>query len=195
MSPKLILASKSKSRAQILTRLGVVFSQQSPSIDERSFSAQTPDALSLVLARVKARDVAKTNAEALVVGSDQVLVCEGEVLHQPNTADEAKAQLRHISSKTIYLHTSVAVCFKDSIASDTETCVLTLANLSDPLIERYVELDNPIGCVGAFKIEQRGGILMNSIKSGDHTGIEGLPVTLMVRLGERLGVSRDYWLG
>jgi len=194
MAPTLILASKSKSRAQILTRLGIQFSQQSPTIDERSFSADNPEALSLVLARVKCRDVAKANPDSLVVGSDQVLVCDGEVLHQPTTSSEAVEQLRRISGKTIYLHTSIALSLNESVSSDTETCILTVATLSDELIERYVALDNPVGCVGAFRIESRGGLLMQSVKSGDHTAIEGLPVTLMVQIASRLGVPRDYWL-
>lgn len=186
MAARLILASGSATRREMLRAAGVSFDIMPAEIDEPALRDAlvadnphvTPTAVAAALAAAKARDVGRRQPQALVIGSDQVLELDGEIFAKPQDAAGVRATLQRLSGRTHALHAAVALARGDDVVwSANDTATLTMRPLSSALIESYIEGVGAAVCqsVGAYQIEGRGIQLFSRI-DGDHFTILGMPL-------------------
>ncbi|QDV18829.1 Maf-like protein YceF [Gimesia panareensis] len=188
---KLILASTSPYRASQLERLGLAFEQQDPQVDEEILkqAGLAPADLAEQLALEKARAIHKRFPEALVIGGDQLVSFEDTILGKPGSNARAVQQLLQLQGKTHELITAIAVlgpAFEETHINHTQ---LTMRQLDETALQRYVEFDEPWNCAGAYKLESRGITLFESIQSSDHSAITGLPLIELTSLLTRAGLE------
>ncbi|MEY4582407.1 MAG: hypothetical protein RL701_7110 [Pseudomonadota bacterium] len=177
--PALVLASTSVYRRQLLARLGVPFTAAAPSCDEEALKDPTlaPAALASHLAREKARSILSDWPGAYVLGSDQLVEVDGEVLGKPGTAERAVAQLTQLSGRSHRLITAFAlVSPSGALTEHVDVHTLRMRTLSAAELTRYVSADQPLDCAGSYKIETRGITLFEHIEGTDFTAIPGLPL-------------------
>lgn len=175
---RLVLASVSPYRRDLLDRLGVEFETAASNVDETPTSGEDPERLVRRLARAKAEAVAARFEPAVIIGSDQVAVCEGKIVGKPGDRERAQRQLRLFSGRSVHFLTAFAVIERPRGRRvegrvDTE-CVFR--SLSDGEIDRYLELDRPFDCAGSFKSERAGLALLDRMSSDDPTALIGLPL-------------------
>lgn len=188
----LVLASTSRYRRELLSRLTSHFRTLAPQIDESRLSAEPPTALAMRLALAKAADVAARTPGALVIGSDQVADLDGRVLGKPGDARNAWEQLAACSGRDVVFHT--ALCLIDG-RTDARTLTATdvtrvhFRRLDADEIASYLEREQPFDCAGSFKAEALGIALFERIESADPTGLIGLPLIALCRLLREAGVS------
>jgi septum formation protein len=185
--PHLILASTSKYRKELVSRLRVPFDCVSPQVDETPLNHESPLALAQRLALAKALAVAKDKPSAFVIGSDQVLDLGGEPLGKPHTHENAVAMLRRMRGQTMQFHTAVAVVHGDDVRTGVDTVGVRIKPLTDAQIETYLRLDTPYDCAGSCKSELLGIALCERIDSQDPTSQIGLPLILTLKLLSDLG--------
>jgi septum formation protein len=176
---QLILASTSAARREMLRAAGVEALALPSGVDEARLKAGftgPPPALALHLAQEKAKAVAKSHPQAVVIGADQLLVCDGRVFDKPSDLAEAAAHLRALSGRTHQLITAVCVLQGDAVPwTHVETAQLTVRALSEDFITRYLAAEGAeiLGCVGAYRLEGLGAQLFERIE-GDYFTILGL---------------------
>ncbi len=191
MITRLILASSSPYRQEILKKLGLPFEAIPPAISEIPRDREPPDALALRLATEKAWAVAHRHADSLVIGSDQVAWLDGKQLTKPMDRRNAIHQLRGARGRTVEFYT--ALCVANSTTgetkSDLDLCKVTFRCLSEEQIARYVDRDRPFDCAGGFKAEGLGIVLFERIEGEDPNALIGLPLIRLVRLLEAFGVG------
>jgi septum formation protein len=191
MARVLVLASGSRYRRELLTRLGLPFSCDSPDIDESILPGEAPAALASRLARQKALAVAERHPQALVIGSDQVADCGGLLLSKPGTPDNARQQLRQASGKTVTFWTALALA-GPATSSPHEAvvrCDVHFRELTDDEIDRYIAAEQPLDCAGSFKAEGLGIILFRKIVSDDPTALIGLPLIALCGMLRAEGIE------
>jgi septum formation protein len=183
--PPLILASTSRYRHELLSRLRLPFEVCSPLADE------TPSALALRLALAKARAVARLKPRAVVIGSDQVADLQGQALGKPGSHEPAVLQLRRMRGQQVLFQTAVAV-----VRSDTgfERALLAsvkvkFRDLGDAEIEHYLRTEQPYDCAGSAKCETLGIALLSAIESDDPTALIGLPLIRTCELLRQAGID------
>ncbi|NII10312.1 Maf family protein [Oleiagrimonas sp. C23AA] len=192
-SPRIILASTSRYRAELLGRILPGFEQQGSSVDETPLENEAPSLRALRLSEAKARAIAAEAPDALIIGSDQVAECEGEALGKPGDAATAKRQLQHCSGRTVVFHTGL--CLIDTRSSEAPASTATdvtrvhFRTLDEASIERYIEREKPFDCAGSFKCEGLGIALFERIESIDPTGLIGLPLITLARLLRERGIA------
>lgn len=187
--PPLILASTSRHRRGLLERAGFVFDVVAPGVDEDALKDDRPGRdLALMLAQAKARAVAATRPEAIVIGSDQVCMLGEERFDKGGSRSAAVEQLTALAGKTHELVTAVAVMHGGATHSHVEVSRLTMRPLTPAQIARYVDADDPIDCSGSYRLESRGITLFERIEASDHSAIVGLPMLTLVTLLQRFGV-------
>lgn len=180
--PALVLASTSVYRRQLLARLGLPFEVAAPSCDEEALKDERPDPVALAshLAKEKARSVAGQFAHAHVLGSDQLVEIDGEVLGKPGSAERAVLQLTKLAGRAHRLITAYAiVCPGGALLEHVDAHVLHMRALTRPELERYVRADQPLDCAGSYKIEALGIALFERIEGADFTAIMGLPLVAL----------------
>ena len=185
----LILASSSPYRRALLQRLNLPFAVQSPDIDESPRADETPLDLALRLAQEKAAVIAAQHPGALVIGSDQVAVFQGEPVGKPGSFEAARAQLRRFSGHDVLFHT--ALCVTDgqrSLLEQVPTACRFLA-LDDARIEHYLRVEQPFDTAGSAKAEQLGIALMESMRSDDPSALIGLPLIALCRMLRAFGLE------
>lgn len=194
MARTLILASTSTYRKQSLTRLGYPFEAVPPTIDENVWKQKGLPAsvLAETLAVEKAKSLGSRFSGAVIIAADQVLKLDGKVFSKPGTPQAAQAQLRQLSAKTHSLVTSVAVWTRESVYKHTDISRLTMRELDDGAILRYVLKDNPVDCCGSYKFEAHGVGLFETIETQDPSAISGLPLLWLGGLLQELGYT---WIG
>ncbi len=181
-SPTLILASTSRYRRELLERLRVPFSVQSPHVDETPHPGEAPAALAERLSLAKAEAVAAQHPGAWVIGSDQVADLDGQPIGKPGGHEAAVAQLRRMRGRTVVFQTGVAVAapgFAQVLRVPIRVC---FRELTDGEIEHYLRLEQPYDCAGSAKSEGLGISLLNAIESDDPTALVGLPLIATCRL-------------
>jgi septum formation protein len=187
---RLILASTSAYRRELLSRLRLPFETARPEVDETPLRDETPPALAQRLAMAKAGVVARREAGALVIGSDQVAELDGQSLGKPGSRDGAIAQLGAMSGREVQFRTAVCVQREGDaprVAVDTTTVRFRPLSLAE--IERYVDAEEPFDCAGSFKAEGLGITLFEAIESSDPTALIGLPLILTARLLREAGFA------
>ncbi len=185
----LVLASTSRYRRELLSRLGLPFSVLSPEVDETALPGETPRALAIRLARSKAQAVAaRLDGGGWALGSDQVAEAAGGALGKPGNRKTAIAQLRAMSGQVVRFYTAINLTHRDgrrfSVIDLTKVRVRTLSKAE---IERYVDAEQPFDCAGSFKSEGLGIALFDSIESRDPTALIGLPLIATARLLRKAG--------
>jgi septum formation protein len=188
--PPLILASTSVYRRELLERLRLPFTVESPGVDERAPADEPAGELALRLALAKASAVAKRRVGSLVLGSDQVAQLGRKRLGKPGGRPAAIAQLEQSSGQTVEFVT--AVCLHDSrdgsIHTHLDRTRVRFRRLSAGEIERYVDADQPFDCAGGFRCETLGIALFEAIESQDPTALIGLPLITTARLLREAGL-------
>lgn len=189
--PPLILASTSRYRRALLERLGLPFQVESPGCDEEAGDLRDPVAIARELSFRKARAVADRHPDALVIGSDQVLALDDEVLGKPGTRERARAQLALLSGRDHRLVTGVALVRRsaDLEIVDHEDFRLVFRTLTSDEIAHYVDLDDPVDCAGSYKLESRGIWLVDHLDGQDESSIVGLPLIKLVGMLRSVGMS------
>lgn len=184
--PTLILASQSPRRAELIGRLGLAFETIPADIDESYREGETPDAHAERLACEKALTVSRTRPEALVVGSDTIVVVDGDVLGKPRDRAHAVEMLARLSGREHEVHTGIAVARGDRVESGMERVRVRFRPLAPEALEEYVATGEPMDKAGAYGIQGFGSAIVEGIE-GDYFAVMGLPVVRMLGLIERFG--------
>ena len=189
--PRLILASTSRYRRELLQRLRMPFEVVSPDVDESPRHGEAPGALAARLALAKAEAVAARHYDAVVIGSDQVAELDGETIGKPHTHDRAVAQLRAMSGRRVVFHTAVAVVRRERDFAQTllAPVVVTFRALTDTEIDHYLRAEQPYDCAGSAKCETLGIALLAAIDSDDPTALVGLPLIRTCALLREAGLD------
>ncbi|MBO1518790.1 Maf family protein [Oceanisphaera pacifica] len=189
--PVLILASSSVYRQQLLHKLGLDFTCMSPNIDETAHPLETAAELVQRLAEQKAYAVAQHEPKALIIGSDQVCVNQGQILGKPGILANAKAQLLAASGQTLTFYTGLAVydAAQQKMHSVVEPFSVTFRDLSEAQIARYLALEPALDCAGAFKCEGLGISLFKRMDGRDPNSLVGLPLIALVELLDQCGIA------
>jgi len=181
---KLILASTSPFRKAILDKLGVDFDTASPETDETALADETPQQLVERLSIAKAKAVADKVSGALVIGSDQVSVINGEIIGKPHTHENAVKQLQNASGKTVTFYTGL--CLYNSSTQQYQSEVVpfnvVFRDLSDQQIESYLRKEEPYNCAGSFKSEALGIVLFEKLEGEDPNTLMGLPLIRLIKM-------------
>jgi septum formation protein len=195
-NPRLILASASASRRALLTAAGLTFTVQPADIDEaeikraaRSAGVAAQEA-ALQLADAKAQCVARCNLEALVIGADQILLCEGAWFDKPENVAAARAQLRALRGRSHVLATAV-VCWQrgQRVWHHSAEPLLSMREFTDDFLETYlaVEGDSVTSTVGSYRLEGRGVQLFARVE-GEQSAVLGLPLLVLLEFLRQNGV-------
>lgn len=188
---RLVLASTSPYRRELLNRLGLAFETAAPEVDESQLTSETPEALVRRLAEAKTRAVAGRYPGAFIIGSDQVAVIDGEILGKPGAHGAALAQLRRLSGHKVTFLTGL--CLLNSATGRVQLDMIpfhvVFRTLSDRMIERYLEREQPYNCAGSFKSEGLGIVLFERLEGDDPTALIGLPLIRLSRMLEAEGLS------
>lgn len=188
---QLILASTSPYRRRLIEQLGVSCDMADPQIDEAPYKRRglSADALVTELARAKADAVATHHPGSIVIGSDQAVEIAGEILGKPGTVEGAFRQLRQLAGRTHRIVTAVAVVAPSHRLDERVASRLTMRNLDDDALQRYVARDQPLDCAGAYKLESQGIALFSAIETTDATAIVGLPLIALTSMLRAVGVA------
>ncbi len=190
-TPRLILASTSRYRRELLQRLQLSFDVVSPEVDETPLDSEAPKDLAERLAMAKALAVASQHADAVVIGSDQVAELDGESIGKPHTHERALVQLRAMSGRRVVFHTAVAVvCHARSYARGLlAPVIVTFRALGEAEIAHYLRTEQPYDCAGSAKSEGLGIALLAAIDSDDPTALIGLPLIRTCTLLREAGLN------
>lgn len=202
MTVEIILASSSRYRAQLLSKIlcpskqnkGAAFAQIAPNIDESAKANETPQLLVARLSLEKAKIVQKQHGKAIVVASDQVACApNGEIIGKPLTVKKAISQLTSFSGKKVTFYTGLSVCYAHSVNASAHiqnhlaTTHVFFRDLNSKQIEYYINKENPLDCAGSFKSEGLGISLFERIEGEDPNSLIGLPLMQLCTMLQNIG--------
>ena len=190
-TPRIILASASPRRRDLLTLIGIPHEVRPADVDETLLPGEAPDEHAERLARAKATLLASRAPDALVVGSDTIVVVDGAILGKPADEADAARMLRALSGRRHTVHTAVAVARGGRVESGVERVGVTFRPLTDADIASYIATGEPMDKAGAYGIQGYGATIVERIE-GDYFAVMGLALGRLVRLMERLGVRYDF---
>ncbi len=177
MNHRLILATESRYKTQLLSRLQIPFDTDAPHIDETPLAGEPPRALSARLAQQKAEAIRSRHPDSWIIGADQTAAAGDQLLEKPGTRSIAQAQLMALSGQTVCFMTSVHLMNpKGAGITHTEAVTVKFRALNSALIDRYLDKEDALDCCGGFKVEGLGIALFECIQSQDPTALEGLPL-------------------
>ena len=179
METKIILASSSIYRRELLKRIVSNFEFISPDIEESQKDNESPIKMALRLSEEKAKKIAESSdTNSIIIGCDQTAVVENIILQKPMTYENAFKQLRFLSGKVVKFYSAFCVLNNNNqtVVSDYSEFEAKYKLLSDELIDKYLKKDEPYFCVGSIKSESSGITLLENIKNDDPTSIIGLPL-------------------
>jgi septum formation protein len=182
MATRLVLASTSPYRRELLARLRLPFDVVRPEVDETPAPGEPPATLALRLARAKAAAVAAAHPDAWVIGSDQVADLDGVPLGKSGGRAAAIDQLTAMSNRAVVFRTAVSVRRGDATHDALDATRVRFRPLAREEIERYVDAEQPFDCAGSFKSEGLGIALFDAIETHDPTALIGLPMIATARL-------------
>ena len=191
MSPKLILASTSPYRRELLNRLGLAFDVANPQTDESPLRGETPESLSLRLSEAKARAVANLYPDALIIGSDQVATVDGKIYGKPGNHQNAVEQLKQLSGKTVNFFTGLCLLNAQTGKADVRgiPTLVTFRQLTDSEIENYLLREPAYNCAGSAKSEGLGIALLSSMRGDDPNALVGLPLIALCDMLRQQGMA------
>lgn len=188
---KVILASQSPRRRELLTLIGLAHSVQPADIDESVHPNEAPVAHAERLARTKASVIAERELDALVVGSDTIVVIDDQILGKPADATHAAQMLRQLSGRTHTVVTAVAVAQGSKIVSGVELVSVTFRALSDQMIADYIATGEPMDKAGSYGIQGYGATIVERI-DGDYFAVMGLPLGRLIGLCAQIGANYRF---
>jgi len=185
---RLILASASPRRRELLTQAGYVFDVEPAEIDETPHAQETPGAYVQRLAEEKAQAVLAKHAafhgKLIVLGADTTVVCGGEILAKPESAADARRMLRLLSGRTHQVLTGVAAATREGVVSAVESTEVVFAEIPEAELERYCATAEPLDKAGAYGIQGYAARWIPRIE-GDYFNVMGLPIARVVRVMEQ----------
>jgi septum formation protein len=184
-----LLASASPRRRELLNLVGTEHEVRPANIDEQYLAGELPREHAERLAREKA--VALDAPDAVTIGSDTIVVVDGEVLGKPRDRAHAAAMLRQLSGRSHIVMTGVAARWRGELASGLEEVGVTFRTLSEDDIERYIDTGEPMDKAGAYGIQGFGATIVDRV-DGDYFAVMGLPLNRLVRLLQSLGLNYEF---
>lgn len=192
---KIILASTSPRRKQLLSQIGAVFEVCESQYAEDMTAKSDPYELAKFLALEKGKEVAKRQKNAIIISADTFIVFEGSFIGKPKDPTEARSVLRSFAGKEVHVVTGYAVIDADTLTSinDTSEGIVKFRSYSEEEIEDYIATGEPLDKAGCFAVQEKGAVLIESV-SGDYFSTVGLPLS-KIYLGLKefgINVLRDY---
>lgn len=191
MPTKLLLASTSPYRRELLARLGLPFETANPHTDETPLPDEAPEDTALRLSEAKARAVAAMFPDTLIIGSDQVAVMDGQVFGKPGSHERAVEQLHQLRGRTVNFFTGL--CLLNTRTGQAQVrgvpTLVTFRDLADSEIENYLRREQPYNCAGAAKSEGLGIALLKSMQGDDPNALVGLPLIALCDMLRAEGVE------
>lgn len=189
--PRIVLASTSPFRRELLTKLGLPFVTAAPEVDESARPGEAPEALVRRLAEAKARAVAEVHRNALVIGSDQVAVIDGQILGKPGDHPRAVAQLLAASGKAVTFCTGLCLHNGATGRSQVEMVPFRVhfRLLTPEQIDDYLRRERPYNCAGSFKSEGLGIALFSRLEGDDPNALIGLPLIRLIDMLAEEGIA------
>jgi septum formation protein len=191
MNPRLILASQSPRRAQLLTMLGLEFDVMPADVDETYFSHEEPGAHAERLARDKVTKIAGAHPDAIVVGSDTVVIVDGDVLGKPVDEDEAVRMLMRLQGRSHEVATGIAIAAEGTIVSGVERVDVAFRPFYADTARAYARTGEPMDKAGAYGIQGYGATIVERI-NGDFFAVMGFPIVRFVDLLRQHGWHYDF---
>ena len=188
---RVILASQSPRRRELLTLVGITHDVRPADIDEVYGPGEKPREHAERLAREKAEVIAAREPGALVIGSDTIVVVDGDVLGKPTNEGDAAHMLRRLSGRSHIVVTAVAVAWRGETRSAVEEVNVTFHSLSDDDIAAYIATREPMDKAGAYGIQGYGATIVERV-DGDYFAVMGLPLQLLVRVLRELGIRYAF---
>lgn len=182
---KIILASQSPRRRELLARIVPDFEVQVSQADENIDKSMPPEEYVMALALRKAQAVKV--CEAVVIGSDTVVVCDGEILGKPADEADAADMLRRLSGRSHFVYTGVAVISKGREIIDYEKTEVVFDELCEDKISRYIKTREPMDKAGSYAIQGIGSLFVREIR-GDYANVVGLPLFKLGKMLQECGV-------
>jgi septum formation protein len=188
---RLVLASTSPYRRDLLARLGIPFETAAPDVDETPLPGESPDDTAMRLSQLKARAVAVKFPDALIIGSDQVALLGGRQLGKPGSHDNAVEQLRAMRGRTLEFHTALTLLNARTGHAQTANVPvrLVMRDYSDAQIEAYLRKDQPYNCCGSARSESLGIALIARFETEDPNALVGLPLIKLTEMLANEGVD------
>ena len=188
--PRIILASASPRRAELLSQIGVEFELAPSPVEERPHPDEAPPDYITRIARAKVIAVARHRESGLVIGADTVVVLDGRLIGKPEDRADAQDLLRQLSGRWHAVMTGVALYDVETRheVADYDKTLVKFGQLTDREIEWYVNTGEPMDKAGAYGIQGLGGLFVDEI-AGNYYNVVGLPIPLVYRLARRLGYS------
>lgn len=187
----LILASSSIYRRELLTRLCIPFTVESPDVDETPLPNESPEHTALRLAEAKARKVGQHHQNALIIGCDQVAVLDGMQLGKPLVHDVAFKQLQMMQGRSVTFHSALSLYNSrtGNLQSTIAPYAVKFRPLDDAEIERYLRKEQPYHCAGSAKSEGLGIALIEHMRGEDPNALIGLPLIALIDMLKNEGVN------
>ena len=186
--PKLILASGSPRRAEILTSVGWEFEKVVADIDETEFVGENPPDYVQRLAKEKAEVVAADHSDRIVLGADTTVVIDNQIIGKPLDLDDARRMLRLLSGNWHEVLTGVAVVQNGSTKVGLQNTRVKFVELSESAIEFLVRFGEPLDKAGAYAVQAQAALFIEGIE-GDYWNVVGLPISLVYQLVEETQIS------
>ncbi|MDP4104857.1 MAG: Maf family protein [Bacillota bacterium] len=187
----LILASSSPRRRELLQNLNLSFEVSSKNVDESFDPDLQPSEIVMELAQRKAQAVFREHPDSFVIGSDTIVVFQGQILHKPTDEADAVTKLRMLSGNMHEVYTGVSILSSKGIARFYEKTEVLFWELTDDEIMSYVQSGEPLDKAGAYGIQGYGSMLVKEI-NGDYYAVVGLPVSRTIRELKKLGYKMPY---
>jgi len=187
---KIILASSSPYRKELLKRLDITFTTVSPEVNERYFQDELISDYVLRLAKTKAESIVSKNDNSLIIAADQALQCDKKILGKPGNYNKAKEQLIFMSNRSLTFYTGLCLINTETkiIEEDVVSFRVDFRKLTEPEIENYLVKEKPYDCVGSFKSEKLGISLLKKMNGDDPTALIGLPLIRLCKMLRNQGV-------
>jgi septum formation protein len=192
--PRVILASQSPRRRELLSLIGIAHEVTPADVDETHHAGEPPEAYVERVARAKVAKVGASAPEAVVIGADTTVVVDGEVLAKPEDAEDASRMLARLSGRSHSVHTGIAVARAGKIVSSVETVGVTFRPLTPREIDAYVATKEPMDKAGAYGIQGYGATIVERV-DGDYFSVMGLGLRRLVALLDQAGVEYDFARG
>jgi septum formation protein len=185
---KLILASASPRRRELLASIGMEFDVIPSDVPEQRADGETPEEYVARLSRDKARAIAATNRDRSVLAADTIVVLGDDVLEKPSDSADARRMLSQIAGKTHVVFTGVTLISKGY--SDTHVCTteVRMLPMTEGDVAWYVETGEPLDKAGAYAAQGKGGMFIDSIH-GSYTNVVGLPLALLFQMLRKAGID------
>ena len=183
--PKLILASGSPRRSEILTSVGWEFEKHVPDIDETELPDETPETYVRRLAKKKAEEIAESFPGRLVLGADTTVVLDGRIIGKPLDLDDARKMIEDLSGNWHEVLTGVALSYNGGTNVGVQSTRVKFAEMTEPEITFLVQNGEPLDKAGAYAVQAQAALFIEQIE-GDYWNVVGLPVSLVYELAKKL---------